>query len=639
MTSARVDLGIYGQDTDLRAKLDSLKASIAEMKSDAGDISIDADDRDAQVKLLDLKAKLDALDRRTAKPSISLTGADRALVDLAKVDLAMDKLNDKTDRSTSAFDRLGEHVESVVDNIRNLFSDISHPGSNRNGKSSISNILGDITHLFGNNNNGNNNGPENAANDAESEGTDWGSLLKGGGISGLIALAGSLAPSVVPLALGGGIGLGGAAGVLETQPGMLTGIEGALETAFKMAVGQPTTPTVGTGPAGLRQGGANTGFTTEIGTMLSQVTGFVKSTGPGLSGMFAASLPFIKMFTTSMEQLAKLLLPAFTQSMKEMKPYLPQMAEGLGSLSQGLADFIKDLGPGMKDSATVFKATADAIKGILIALAFLADGLAFTFANVGHHVAQMASYFHGAFDEIRSDVSTSFDYIRHAVAASWDQTWNDTYGTLVRFSSEAVAKTEQFEHDIAHWFDDIRHDVASAWNSAWSSAIGFTDHAVDSIVRLVESLPGKLFNLGKEAIESLVSGLRSDIGGIGSVISGALNSIPGVSGISNILHHLASGGMITEPILGYGMRTGESYMLGENGPEAVIPTRGTMSAALSQALSSGAASAASRFGNGGDNYYIYPPESATNPHAYALTLVQALRRYRKQNGNQPLGLG
>ena len=40
------------------------------------------------------------------------------------------------------------------------------------------------------------------------------------------------------------------------------------------------------------------------------------------------------------------------------------------------------------------------------------------------------------------------------------------------------------------------------------------------------------------------------------------------------LHKLAKGGILNEPVLGFGQKTGKGYLMGESGPEAVVPLNG-----------------------------------------------------------------
>jgi hypothetical protein len=102
-----------------------------------------------------------------------------------------------------------------------------------------------------------------------------------------------------------------------------------------------------------------------------------------------------------------------------------------------------------------------------------------------------------------------------------------------------------------------------------------------------------------------------------SATYGSPFNIPGL--FSGGYRGYATGGIISEPIFGLGLHSGMKYGFGENGiREKVTP------------LGSG--------GGGGDVYNIYPPESATNPDAYALTVIQSIRKYKMRHGNAVVGI-
>jgi SLT domain-containing protein len=95
-------------------------------------------------------------------------------------------------------------------------------------------------------------------------------------------------------------------------------------------------------------------------------------------------------------------------------------------------------------------------------------------------------------------------------------------------------------------------------------------------------------------------------------------NIPGL--FSGGYRGYATGGIISEPIFGLGLRTGMHYGFGENGiRERVTP------------LGHGGA-------GGGDVYNIYPPDSATDPDAYGLAVIKAIRGYKLRHGVGTLGI-
>ncbi len=62
--------------------------------------------------------------------------------------------------------------------------------------------------------------------------------------------------------------------------------------------------------------------------------------------------------------------------------------------------------------------------------------------------------------------------------------------------------------------------------------------------------------------------------GSGALIAGLLSFIPGVGGFVELFKSItgfAGGGIIPEPVLGVGLRSGTGYTFGERGPEYVMP--------------------------------------------------------------------
>jgi hypothetical protein len=117
----------------------------------------------------------------------------------------------------------------------------------------------------------------------------------------------------------------------------------------------------------------------------------------------------------------------------------------------------------------------------------------------------------------------------------------------------------------------------------------------------------------------------SDIHSEGLSLASSFMGGRGAAGVASLnrpeVQAMYNGGMITEPIVGRGLATGTQYTFGEYGPEMVTP--------MGNGVNTG----------GGDTYNIFPPESATNASAYARTLIQAIRDYKRQHGNQPTNIG
>lgn len=117
----------------------------------------------------------------------------------------------------------------------------------------------------------------------------------------------------------------------------------------------------------------------------------------------------------------------------------------------------------------------------------------------------------------------------------------------------------------------------------------------------LSGLGGELLSIGESAMSSLVAGMESEIPGghgIGGAVGSALHAIG-----------FADGGLLTEPIVGFGTRTGQLYTLAENEPEWVVPS----SAMGSGPGGSGQAGPSSQLA---ENLYIMQPEGSTIAQAF-----------------------
>jgi hypothetical protein len=207
--------------------------------------------------------------------------------------------------------------------------------------------------------------------------------------------------------------------------------------------------------------------------------------------------------------------------------------------------------------------------------------------------------------KMRHDIATDFDLLRHYISSVWDQIWSDTIGKVQR-GVAAVVK----------WFHSLPSSVQSVLSGLGKMLFGIASGALGLFLSGLEQAAGPIIGFVQH-LASIISGILGSIGG-------AISSVgSGISGITSRVIPHARGGIIAEPIIGRGLHTGAIHTFGENGiREKVTP------------LGAGGAGG----GGGGDTYYIYPPESATNPDAYALTVIQAVRKYKMRHGNAIVGI-
>jgi phage-related protein len=116
---------------------------------------------------------------------------------------------------------------------------------------------------------------------------------------------------------------------------------------------------------------------------------------------------------------------------------------------------------------------------------------------------------------------------------------------------------------IAGFVNRLPGIIGGAFRSAWDWAKREVREGADSIVGFVQRLPGRVSGFMRNVGRDILGGLRS---GINAVIGGFNSGIDRVSGAIHIglphLPMLASGGLISSPTLA---------VVGEAGPEAVVP--------------------------------------------------------------------
>ena len=99
------------------------------------------------------------------------------------------------------------------------------------------------------------------------------------------------------------------------------------------------------------------------------------------------------------------------------------------------------------------------------------------------------------------------------------------------------------------------------------------------------------------------------------------------TGTGGVSRRMAAGGVLHEPVVGVGTRTGTRYTLGEAGPEAVVPLGGHGGA---RGVGGGAMSV------GPVNIYV---SGATDPHRTALVVREELLKLGRRNPSVLSGLG
>jgi hypothetical protein len=185
---------------------------------------------------------------------------------------------------------------------------------------------------------------------------------------------------------------------------------------------------------------------------------------------------------------------------------------------------------------------------------------------------------------------------------------------------QAIISSTQSAIQFAQQEITVHHNAAAASSVIKAQIAWLKQHAGNSrlAAQEINALSAALRNIPKN-IQSTVS--------VREVVSGNPLS-PGAPILGELPHKMATGGIITEPIVGVGLHSHETYEFGESGNEAVVPLNGR---GIQRNYSTGSSGA-------GGNVFV-TVQGDTNPDAAALRIWQILRDFRRHNGNMNLGLG
>ena len=221
--------------------------------------------------------------------------------------------------------------------------------------------------------------------------------------------------------------------------------------------------------------------------------------------------------------------------------FIPALYEMVAGMVEATADAIV--------MGATFVATWAAIlwpvAAVLAAIALVA-GIVYevidNWSAIAHFFEKLWHDIEHIFDEARHFISAVFDDLIHWIEKHWQLLVEILLGPI----AIVILHWKQFAHDIASIFDDVRHYIAHIWDDISNGAYNVTM----DIVHFFESLPGKIVHVIESGAKSVLNAFEKMIPG-GGLIGGALNVIG-----------LATGGVVHKPTLA---------VIGEAGPEAVVP--------------------------------------------------------------------
>lgn len=160
---------------------------------------------------------------------------------------------------------------------------------------------------------------------------------------------------------------------------------------------------------------------------------------------------------------------------------------------------------------------------------------------------------------LETGASQAWNAIRTALGQAWNAIRTAFGQVLSQLENAAKTAWSAIGAAAAAGWNAVNNNFVKPIENGVNAVIGFFRRLPGEIVSALSGLGGELLSLGRSAISGLISGITSAIPG-GGIIGSALHAIG-----------LAEGGILTEPVIGFGVHSGRTYTLAENGPEAVIP--------------------------------------------------------------------
>ena len=208
-------------------------------------------------------------------------------------------------------------------------------------------------------------------------------------------------------------------------------------------------------------------------------------------------------------------------------------------------------------------------------------------------------------EEVRRFIDEAWEKIKQAF-----QTAGEAIGNAITFVIEKGIAIATFFRELPGRIGDAVRRLRDAVSERLREVREFFRELPGRILGFLAELPRRLFNFGRELIRNLIDGIKNAARNIGSELSGVVRDIGStLNPFSNIRipGFRADGGPVA---------SGRPYIVGERGPELIVPrTSGTV-ISNEDLRAAGAA--------GGDNYEITIMNPLAEPAS--LTIPRALRR-------------
>lgn len=275
-----------------------------------------------------------------------------------------------------------------------------------------------------------------------------------------------------------------------------------------------------------------------VGSLLSSFTGIVN----GIRQIFKGLIDFI--------------VGVFTGDWSRAWDGIKQIFSGVGTAISSIWNGIKDVfGAILSYVGNTFRATWESAWNIIKSVAInIWNGLSSWLSTLWNNLKNTAA---NIFNNLKNAIVSAFNSIKSSTSSIWNSIWS-TMGTLWNNLKNTAANTfNNIKNSIVSAFNSIKSSTTSIWNSIWSTIKGVLNWIIGGMNKMINAL----------------NGLRITVPGINIPLVGKVGGFTiGLPRIPTI-PLLAQGGIVTSPTLA---------MIGEAGPEAVVPLTGNN--ALMQAI-------------------------------------------------------
>ena len=531
MATRRVDIRINVDDLDAGKRLDDIAAKLDKLSKGTFTIKLRLDDGGTAAKLDKIAAKLDKIGSNTYTPKIGLDDT-KAVAELDDFNAKLDKIGHKRVTATV-------HVKTT-------------------GGSGIGS---DLSRLLGGAGGG---GGGNLAKDAEAAGASGAGGGAGGFLSflggannsymgiligGLVALAASVTPALLPFGIGTGVGLGGAfaasklgtTGISKLQadrqalaraqaairgataPGTASASQMlALHQAQQQLSAAKTPAQRAAAQAAIARAQASISGSTAPGTASALQRLTLRQAQAQLGrdqSKYGGFVPFghaVKnVGNTALDTLLGALtsdaskphggtapgtsfLAGLTPIITQFGAFIKQIGPSLGEIFRASIPFISAFAKIMEQSGKIIlpaflqsmKSITPFLPQIVKGFVILAQGVADFIKDLGPGMKDSVTVFLGLM------TMTKGILIGLAYAADYAAKFLANFGHVMtdigRFIHEWWDKLEALDtkqrHRIAVVFDDIRHTIASAWDEIWNNTIGRFERGYQDVMNWEDNL-------------------------------------------------------------------------------------------------------------------------------------------------------